>query len=204
MNPAAQTLQTPPFAPEDQARAGYYALLARLFYAGPDRQLLDAIAAAEAIEGESALARAWGNLASAARAADPAAACLEYDEVFIGTGKAEVTPYATHYLADTGREKILAGLRQELLELGLSRVARAHEPEDHIAALFEVMRHLISRGAGEVGLEKQKQFHARYLDGVPRRLCDAILANDKTDFYKRVADFTRVFLEVESESLKVF
>ena len=33
----------PPEVPEDQARAGYYALLARLFYAGPDAQLLESI-----------------------------------------------------------------------------------------------------------------------------------------------------------------
>ncbi len=36
-----------PEVPEDQARAGYYALLARLFYAGPDAQLLESIAGSD-------------------------------------------------------------------------------------------------------------------------------------------------------------
>jgi hypothetical protein len=37
----------PPEIPEDQARAGYYALLARLYYAGPEAGLLATIAGAE-------------------------------------------------------------------------------------------------------------------------------------------------------------
>ena len=49
-------------APEDAARADFYALLARLWHAGPDAGLLAAIAAADEIvaEGDQAgLADAW-------------------------------------------------------------------------------------------------------------------------------------------------
>lgn len=203
MSSAATPVPASP-EPEDQARAGCYALLARLFHAGPDRELLDAITAADAAGEGTALARAWRELATAARAADPEAACLEYDDIFVGTGKSEITPYATHYLAGTGQEKILAGLKQELLALGLSRVPQAHEPEDHMAALFEVMRHLVLRSAEDTFMEKQKQFFGRYLERVFPLFCDAISANGKADFYKRVAVFARAFLEVETESLKVF
>jgi len=51
------------------------------------------------------LAGAWKALALAARAMDADAARLEYDQLFVGTGKSEVTPYASFYLAETGREK---------------------------------------------------------------------------------------------------
>ena len=83
----------PPEIPEDQARAGYYALLARLFYAGPDAGLLARIAGADEIVAageQSALAGAWNALALAARAMDAEAARLEYDQLFVGTDRKSV------------------------------------------------------------------------------------------------------------------
>src|SRR5262245_63622636 len=93
----------PPEIPEEQARAGYYALLARLYYAGPDAELLAAIGGAEdavATGEQSALTSTWSALAAAAKAMDAEAAQDEYERLFVGTGKAEVTPYATFYLAE--------------------------------------------------------------------------------------------------------
>lgn len=196
----------PPEVHEDQARAGYYALLARLFYAGPDAGLLAAIADATLVSGgeQTALAGAWSALAFAARAIDAEAARLEYDQLFVGTGKAEVTPYASFYLTETGREKILVGLRDELGSLGLQRAERVLEPEDHLAALFDTMRHLISMGSDDVALQKQQRFFVRYLAGAYRAFCDAISASEKSSFYKHVARFAEAFLVVEHEAFKVF
>jgi TorA maturation chaperone TorD len=196
-----------PEVPEDQARAGYYALLARLFYAGPDAQLLEAIAGSDdaAADGQpTPLASAWNALTVAARAMDAEAAQLEYDEVFVGTGKAEVTPYATFYLAETGREKILVRLKNELAALGLSKTDGASEPEDHVAGLFEVMRHLISLSSSDAALQKQQEFFGRYIEPFFPRFCNAISTSDKSNFYKYVANFSRAFLVVETEALKVF
>jgi len=194
-----------PEIPEDHARAGYYALLARLFYAGPDAKLLEAIAGAEPVEdAHSALGESWGALAAAARTTDPKAAQLEYDQLFVGTGKAEVTPYASFYLSETGREKILVQLRGELSSLGLQRADSSSEPEDHVAALFDVMRHLISLGSGESALHDQQDFFNRYIARSFAPLCDAASASSKADFYGHVARFARSFLYVESEALKVF
>jgi TorA maturation chaperone TorD len=197
----------PPEIPEDQARAGYYALLARLFYAGPDAALLEVIAGADEIvlRGEqSALAAAWRALAAAAGAMDAEAARLEYDGLFVGTGKAEVTPYASFYLVETGREKVLVRLRQELASLGLARAERALEPEDHVAGLFDAMRYLISMGSDDAALQKQRAFFERYIDGSYGAFCAAIGATEKSNFYKHVAHFAEAFLVVESEALKVF
>jgi len=197
----------PPEVPEDQARAGYYALLARLFYAGPDADLLAAIANSEEIVAageQSALAAAWNALALAARAMDADAARLEYDQLFVGTGKAEVTPYASFYLAETGREKILVRIRTELAGLGLRRTDQALEPEDHIAGLFDAMRYLISLDSGDVALQQQRDFFDRYIARSFQRFCVAISDSEKSNFYKHVARFADAFLSVEGEALKVF
>jgi anaerobic selenocysteine-containing dehydrogenase len=79
----------PRLGPEDQGRANLYALLARLFSAGPDQALLDALAGdAGAIEGDSELARAWRALCQEAARTDAREATLEFDTVFVGVGKA--------------------------------------------------------------------------------------------------------------------
>jgi TorA maturation chaperone TorD len=195
-----------PLAAEDQARAGHYALLARLYSAGPDAALLAAIAGADEIAGEepSTLAGAWRALAAAARTMDAEAAALEYDEVFVGTGKAEVTPYATHYLSETGREKILVRLKQDLVFMELARAAGRSEPEDHFATLFEVMRHLVMQGIGDAASQQQRDFFTRYIERSFPTFCDAVLESGKSNFYRHVARFMRAYLEVERESLKVF
>ena len=203
---AAAPLQFhPPAAEEDRARAGYYALLARLFYSGPDSALLDAIAGADEIAGDegAGLAGAWNRLAAAARAMDHEAARVEHDQLFLGVGKAEVTPYASYYLSETGREKILVRLKQQLAGMGLAKAEHAREPEDHVAGLFEVMRHLIS-DSGDAALQKQKAFFVQFVAPAYSRFCAAISDSPKANFYRHVAEFARHFLDIESESLKVF
>jgi TorA maturation chaperone TorD len=196
-----------PEVPEDKARAGYYALLARLFYSGPDAALLATIGEDGEIASsseQSALADAWNKLAAAARAMEAEAARLEYDELFVGAGKAEVTPYASYYLAETGREKILARLRGELAGWGLARSEGAREPEDHMAGLFDVMRHLISWGSEDATLQEQQKFFDRYIARSFPGFCGAISKREKANFYKHVAHFAETFLVVETEALKVF
>jgi TorA maturation chaperone TorD len=196
----------PSLAPEDEARAGFYALLARLWYAAPDRALLDAIAAGGDIPGEgeqTALAEAWRQLRAAAGTADPETVRLEYDGVFIGTGKAEVTLYASAYLVENARERVLVALRDELGELGLARVGAAQEPEDHFAALLEIMRHLVAKGSDDVAVQQQRKFFTRYMNRAYNRLTNEVVASARTDFYKYVARFTKAFCDIEAASLEM-
>jgi len=194
-----------PLVQEDEARAGYYALLGRVFYAGPDAGLLHTIAdSAEIAVATSQLAGPWNALAAAARATEAEAARAEYDELFVGTGKAQVTPYASFYLAATGREKILVRLKQDLASLGLGKAGAAREPEDHFAALFEVMRHLISQGSDDAALQKQRGFFSAYIEPSFSEFCRAVSASEKAKFYKDVSSFASSFLAVETEALKVF
>jgi TorA maturation chaperone TorD len=190
---------------EDRARADFYALISRLFYAGPDAGLLAAIAGADEITGDAgniSLAGAWKSLIAAAAAMDAEAAQEEYDSVFVGTGKAEITPYVATYLAESMKENVLVRLRAELAALGLERDRRAAEYEDHFAGLCEVMRHLIFF-ASDVAVQKQKSFFMRYLVPCYASFCDTVTASPNTNFYKHVARFTKAFLDVETASFEI-
>jgi Uncharacterized component of anaerobic dehydrogenases len=191
---------------EDRARADFYALISRLFYAGPDAGLLAAIAAADEIAGEAenvSLAEAWKSLISAAAAMDAEAAQEEYDSVFVGTGKAEITPYASHYLAESMKENVLVRLRAELAAMGLERDQGAAEYEDHFSSLCEVMRHLIGAGSSDAAAHEQKSFFLEYVDPWYVDFCAAVMASPNTNFYKQVAIFTKAFLDVERDSFEL-
>jgi len=191
-------------AEEDQARADLYGLLARLWFASPDQALLDALSQSEdsmSEAGQTALANAWSTLARAAADADPDALTHEYDSLFIGTGSAEITLYCSHYLTDSGRERVVVALRDKLVELGLGRAGESGEPEDHFAALLEVMRHLVLQGGDVPQISSQKEFFLSYIYRAYAPLTDAVLANGgQAHFYKDVARLTRALLDVESES----
>lgn len=196
----------PALEDEDRARADLYALLARLYYRGPDAEVLALIAKAGAEiapETESPFAAAWRALAAAASGADPAALRQEYDDLFVGTGRAEVSLYATYYLAETGREKILVALRTELAAKGLSRKETSREPEDHLAGLFDVMRHLVERDSVDAALQDQRHFFGRFIDPFYPAFCAAVEKSGRAEFYAGVAALTLAFLDVETEAMKI-
>jgi TorA maturation chaperone TorD len=190
---------TPP--PEEAARADFYALLARLYYDAPDAALLAALAGAdeivaEASSGEGAgFALAWRDLTLAAAAADPAAVQDEFMALFVGVGKAAVTPYAGAYLATNTVDAPLVELRDYLARRGIVRQGSVNEPEDHIAALCELMRLLIAQQ--QASLEDQKRVFDRFLRPAANALCDAVIKYERAGFYRAVARFTKEFLEVE-------
>lgn len=206
MNGQATSLASAqPVFEEDQARADFYALIARLFYAGPDAALLAAIAGADEIacaDETAPLAAAWRALGAAAAVMDAQAAQEEYDSVFVGTGKAEITPYVTRYLGESMKETVLVQLRAELAAMGLARDRGVAEYEDHFSGLCEVMRQLIFFGS-DVAVQKQKSFFLRYLAPCYAIVCDAVMASPNTNFYKHVARFTKAFLDVEAESIEI-
>ena len=190
---------------EDRARAEYYALLARLYFDGPDAGLLAAIAAATPVDAEAgaAFASSWAALQLACRQADPEAVGFEYSRVFISTGKALVTPYALHYASDSMKERRLVQLREELAGLGLARLGGAGIYEDHIAALCEIMRHLVMRGSTVAAAQQQKQLFINYIEPSFRRFSIALDACDETLFYRHVGRFSKAFFEIEAEALSM-
>lgn len=197
-----------PIPDEDLARAGFYALLARLFYGPPDpsllRQLSGAGPMAVADEG-AALPRAWNGLRESAAGRDPQALRQEFDELFIGVGKAPVMLYASYYLTGFLMEKPLAALRQDLTTLGIARREEIAEPEDHIAAVADVMRLLIgdTHTPARERTARQREFFLKHLQPWYGGLCAAIAQVPQADFYGRVGAFARAFLDLESEAFQI-
>ena len=188
--------------PEELARANFYGLLARLFYAPPDEALLKVLACAEELDAEDkTLAARWRELIAAAAVTPAEAVREEYDGTFIGTGKAPVTLYASAYSLRYTNETPLAALRTDLAALGLARRGEVGEPEDHIAALCETMRHLI---AGQHrSLEEQRRFYRRWLAPNVEPLCAAIEANAQTSFYRVVARVANAFFSLEQAAFEM-
>jgi TorA maturation chaperone TorD len=188
--------------PEEVARANFYGLLARLFYAPPDAALLEALAGAEEIDAEDGgIGEAWQRLAQAAAAADPDAVREEYEHVFVGTGKAAVTLYTSAYTLRYSNEVPLVALRTELAALGLGRREGASEPEDHIAALCDAMRHFVAEQKRD--LHEQARFFSRWIAPAADPLCNAIAQHAATDFYKPVAGFANAFLHLEQSAFEM-
>jgi TorA maturation chaperone TorD len=188
--------------PEEAARANLYGVLARLFYAPPDAALLEALASDDELDAEEGeLALAWRDLAAAAASADAEALREEYDRAFVGTGKAPVSLYACAYTLRYTNETPLAALRAELAALGLARRSEANEPEDHLAALCDTMRHLIAEQYRE--LAEQKRFFERWIAPAAERLCDAINRDANSIFYRRVAHLAKSFFAVEQAAFEM-
>ena len=187
--------------PEDEARAGIYGLIARLFYAPPDAETLGYILHSNAYEGSGKLAIAWRNMAEACRTAFPVVLENEHTDLFIGTGKAEVTPYLTHYVIKYATDNPLVELRQQLIRWGLGRRENANEPEDHIAGICEAMRFAIA--VQHRSLDEQKAFFDRFLYRGAIAFCDAVSASTKGSFYRLVAAFAREFFELEREAFEM-
>ena len=194
--------------PEDQARAEFYALLARLFADAPDASLLAAIAAAPALEparrsddSVDGLAPAWDAVRAASAAADPAAVRDEFQTLFVGVGRSEVSLYASHYLGpQSGRP--LAELRATLARLGLARRPESNEFEDHLSLVLETMRMLVT-GDNErdpARLEEQRAFLDRHILPWVQDCCNAISMNSVANYYRRVAEFAQCFVALERDS----
>lgn len=196
-------------APEDQARAAIYGLISNLFYAAPDERLLATIACTENdIAGENDTTRlvdAWRALQRAAATADPSAVRQEYDDTFIGTGRAPVLLYGSYHMSGLLIARPVVAIRDELARLGFTRKADRGENEDHISALCDVMRLLIlgADGRPPAPIETQREFFARHIAPWYEKLDAAIQSAPTTDFYRSVSAFAREFFEVEAQSFEM-
>lgn len=187
---------------EEVARAELYGLLARLWYAAPDAELLEAfqVAPTEAPAAGAFLEEPWRQLVGMARGTGLAEARAEYDALFGGIGKPEVYLFGSHYLSGFLNDKPLAQLRNDLDRLGLAREESVSESEDHVACLFEVMRYLIAGDDVEVAnLTQQKVFFSTHLQAWLPAMCEAVSVHPRARFYAALAGLTRAFSEVESQ-----
>ena len=187
---------------EEIARAEVYGLLAQLYQAPPAPELLAnlRVAATEAPVAGAFLVEPFRQLVGAARACSDDAVADEFEALFGGVGKPEVWAYGSHYLSGFLNDKPLVRLRSDLAALGLGRDESRAETEDHIAYLCEVMRYLIAGDDVAVAnLTQQQRFFAAHLQPWVERLCEAIAAQPRAEFYRAVALFTQAFMNVEAQ-----
>jgi TorA maturation chaperone TorD len=141
-----------------------------LYASAPDSPLLAAIAAAlrrlprRRFGDADGIASAWESLRAGKRACRSVAAADEFQTLFVGVGKSEVSLYASHYLGpQSGRP--LAQIRATLAGLGLARRAELSEFEDHLSVELEAMRMLVAGDADRppAPVAEQRAFCERYL-----------------------------------------
>lgn len=182
---------------EELFRAQLYGLLARLLAAAPDASVLAALANLDSDDSE--LGQAFAALARAAAAASPAAVAEEYQDLFIGLGRGELVPYGSFYLTGFLEEKPLAQLRTDLAQLDIARAPEVKEPEDHIAALCEVMAGLIDGAFGERRpLALQRALFDRHLAPWAARFFEDLEKAETADFYRRVGRVGSLFMGIET------
>ncbi|MEZ5726975.1 MAG: molecular chaperone TorD family protein [Burkholderiaceae bacterium] len=182
-------------------RVGTYGLLAALLRQAPGPDLCTALQAqptdvAEPDEAASALRE----LVRAAAEAPTDQIAAEYEALFIGLGRGELVPYASWYLTGFLMERPLGRLREDLAELGFERQGHVTEPEDHVAALCEVMSMLAQDRAP---FETQKRFFERHLSPWLERFFTDLQRAPSAHFYRSVGRFGRAFVELETRYLSM-
>jgi TorA maturation chaperone TorD len=187
--------------PEEAARASLYGLIARLFYAPPDENLISELQLAEGAAEDSPLATAWRAVADASRSAFPATLRDEHTLLFVGTGRCEVTPYLSHYVLRNTSDSPLVDLRQLLASWGIARREDVPEYEDHIAGVCETMRFVIA--VQQRSPEEQKMLFDRFLYRGASAFCGAVSASKDARFYRLVARFAQAFFDIEKTAFEM-
>jgi TorA maturation chaperone TorD len=187
---------------EDALRAQIYRLLAFYLRQAPDLAGLDLAAGMSG--DDSALGQAINGLARVAKATKPDEISQEYHNLFIGVGRGELLPYASYYLTGFLNEKPLAKLRNDMSELGIERQKGVKEPEDHMAALCEMMVGLIENEFGAGGeLEQQKRFFAAHLSSWARHFFTDLEAAQSSVFYAMLGSAGKAFIDIEEAAFEM-
>ncbi|GHC26600.1 TorD/DmsD family molecular chaperone [Aidingimonas halophila] len=179
----------------DALRADIYRLLATYLLASPDRESLVWLAELQPVDDGSPLFPCWSALIDAAGKASPEQLERAHFQHLVGVIQGDVIPYASWYRNGTLMDEALVTLRQDLRYLGFQRQENHNDPEDHLAALCEVMAMLI-----ESNSVPQADFFMRHL--APwATMCFSDLANVETPFYARLGELGRTFMELETDRL---
>ena len=180
----------------DSARAGEYALLAKLLAQAPDTDFLRRLSR---LSGDATpLGLAHAELGAAAASTNSEEVEREFFHLFIGVGRSELLPYASYYLTGFLHERPLARLRADLQRIGIERAGFQSEPEDHVAILCEIMSGLAAGAYGAPGMDRDV-FERHVASWMPRFFAD-LEASQSAPFYARVGGLGRVFMNIESQA----
>ena len=188
-------------AEEQQYRASAYGLVAALLRSPPDEALLGRVAQLSWVEGGSdELSLSMCMLGLAARTIEAEEINDEFHDLFVGLGRGELMPYASWYLTGFLLEKPLGLLRDDLAQLGIERDPSVREPEDHIAALCEVMFMLITDGAG---FDVESRFFKTHMAPWYDRFFSDLSVAGAAVFYRNLGRFGAAFIELEKKYFSI-
>lgn len=188
-------------AEEQACRRGAYQLLAGLLRTPPDQALLNRLGGmGDAVDGAGELGISLALLGLAARSSHVERVDDEFHELFIGLGRGELVPYGSWYLTGFLMERPLSLLRDDLVALGYQRQAEVREPEDHVAALCEVMGMLIDERRP---LSVQEAFFGVHLAGWVGRFFQDLAQARAAVFYKAVGRLGSAFTDMELRYLRL-
>lgn len=188
-------------ASEVQLRANTYSLLAALLATPPSDELRERLVAISVPLAQSAegIAGAWQLLKLAAERSSTEAMDDEYHALFIGIGCGELVPYASWYLTGFMMDKPLALLREDLRVLGFERAQEVTEPEDHAAALCEVMAAMIV--SDDIGEATEHHFFNEHLAPWMAAFFADLQETKSAVFYRAVGRLGKEFIDLEQRYL---
>ncbi len=189
----------PELSGDDVGRAHLYGFLARLLAAPPSADTLAAVAALP--NDDSALGRVMGALSSVAARSLVDEVEQEFSTLFVGLTAGELQPYASYYQTGFLFEKPLANLRHDMQRLSIGRNDSVCEPEDHIAALCEMMQGLIlGRFGPPADLPVQRAFFAAHLAPWAERFFRDLAQAEACPFYREIGALGCAFMAIEEEA----
>ncbi|MDE0308895.1 MAG: molecular chaperone TorD family protein [Acidiferrobacterales bacterium] len=186
-------------------RANYYYLLSKLLAEPPAKATLKSVAlfGVSTTEASNRFLLTLNALADAARdTTDIQTLDDEYHDLFIGVGRGELVPYGSWYVTGMLMDKPLSLIRQDLKALGIERIKNNREPEDHVAALFDIMGILIECD-DEYQFKAQQTMFKKHLRPWIRRFFKDLAVARKANFYKKVGEFGIEFIDFETEYLEM-
>lgn len=156
---------------------------------------------AELHAGESAFGEAIGRFSAAARETDVAVAAQNFQDLFIGLGRGEFVPYGSYYLTGFLQEKPLARLRQDMDRLAIARSGGITDPEDHIAAVLDMMAGLIDGAFGApLTPGQQKSFFNAHLGSWAPVFFRDLEASTTSRVYSALGAVGRQFMLIEDRA----
>ena len=189
-------------SPEDRLRADVYRLLAVLLRAAPDQPNLNMLAAMHG--DDTPLGKAVGRMALLASKSSPASIDLEYHALFIGTGDGEVQPYGSVYMKDFLHESPLERLRSDMSRAGIKMRENIVEPEDHIAALCEMMAGMILGDfSTPASLEEQRAFFKAHMSAWAVKFFTDLQIARSSVFYTGVGGIGAAFIDIEEAAFEM-
>jgi TorA maturation chaperone TorD len=184
------------------ARAEAFRLQSALLARPPTTDLL--LALSRIAPDDSAWGQGLRNLGAAAGAASEREVEREFNRLFIGMTRGELVPYASFYVTGFLQDRPLVAVRRDMEALDIARRSGVGEPEDHIAALLEMMAGLVSGAFGErpATIARQRRFFATHLLPWAPLFFRDLAAAEAARFYRPVAALGLLLLAIERQGFE--